>query len=427
MQRRWMLAAGAVIAAAAAVAYLQWMHDWRPGCRNAPAAAEAAAWLNEITRSGEPFKAEFVACIEVAAFYGRGRTGDRNLYAHPGIGVHVTARPRAEDFAKLKGLPRLAAIDLLLDHADAGYDDVLAGSLSQIRTLREIKWHFGRGLTDAGARRLGDLPNLELLQLEGATLGAGLQAWARLSKLRRLWLRDSTLTADGVAALEKLRALEELWIAFGRVEGTLAPLARMPALGRLQLIAVKIDDGQIGTLAGAPALEYLELDVDAIGPRGLAGVAKLPKLAGLRIRKAEVTGGLELLAAAPALRSVSLHEAKLDDAPASGLAALKSLERISLQGSTIGDATAAALAALPALEELDLEETPITDAALRALAAAPRLRKLAVSGTAVTDDGLALLARYPRLVEAIAYRTRATAAGFAKLKAAKPSLTVRGE
>lgn len=427
MQRRWKLATGAVIAAAVAAAYLQWMHDWRPSCRNVPSAAEAARWLNGITRSGEPFKPEYVACIEVAAFYSRGRTGDRDLYSHPGIGVHVTARPRAEDFAKLRDLPRLAAVDLLLDRPEPGYDDALAGSLSQIKTLRALKWHFGQGLTDAGARRLGDLPELESLQLEGAVLGAGLQAWARLAKLRRLWLRDSTLTADGVVALEKLRSLEDLWISFGRVEGSLAPLARLPALRRLQLIAAKTGDEQIGALAGAPALAYLALDVEAIGPRGLAGVAKLPNLAGLAIDSAEVSGGLELLAAAPALRGLSLHAVKLDDARAAGLGALKNLERLSLRGSRIGDATAAALAALPALEELDLEDTAITDAALRALAKASRLRTLGISGTAVTDEGLAQLAAYPRLAEATAYRTRATASGVARLKAAKPSLAVRGE
>ena len=425
MQRRWKWATGGVMAAAAVGAYLYWFQDWRPSCSDVPSAAEAARWLNAITKEGDAFKAEYVACVEFIAIHvGPDPRGEmRDHYPHSGIGVFPESRPPAEDFAKLVGLPRLNHLSVWLRDSPAGYADALAGSIGRIKTLKRMRW-WASGLTDAGARQFGNLTEIVSIEFNDATLGDGVEAWSKLPKLSEVRLWSTTLGADGVARLGDLRTVAELGIYSSRLTGSLAPVARMPALRVLTLSRGEIGEEQIASIAGAPELRYLAVTANKLGARAFAGIAKLPQLVGLNLQGSEIAGGLELLSAAPKLESVSLMGAKLDDAAGAGLGALRGVKSLWFSESKVGDRTASALAASPALEYLDLGETAVTDEGVRALAKAPKLRILHLYKTAVTDAGIALLAQYPSLREVSLQETKGTAAGVAALKAAKPDLVV---
>ena len=425
MQRPWRWAAAGVVAAAAAGAYLHWFHDWRPSCDDVPSAAEAARWLNAITKEGELFTPQYVACARfVAVRVGLGtRAGTRHHFPHPGIGAYSETGPEAADFAKLKDLPRLTDLSVTFVDAPPGYGDALAETVGRMKSLKGLLWEV-RGLTDAGAGRFGNLTQLVSLEVHNATLGGAVEAWSKLPKLQRLHFWYSAVNAEGIARLGISGTVTDLGFSGARITGSLAPIARMPALRALVLWRAELDEEQIASIANAPELRYLEVSAAKLGPRALAGIAKLAQLVGLNLQNSEIAGGLELLAAASKLERLLLMEAKLDDAAGAGLGALRGVKTILLSETKVGDRTADALAASPVLEYLDLGKTAVSDEGVRALARAPKLRILSLYNTAVTDAGVALLARYPSLREVYLQETKATEAGVAALEAAKPDLIV---
>ncbi|NND99647.1 MAG: hypothetical protein HKN47_20205, partial [Pirellulaceae bacterium] len=76
------------------------------------------------------------------------------------------------------------------------------------------------------------------------------------------------------------------------------------------------------------------------------------------------------------------------------------------------------------LTEVDLSWTPIDDAGVVALSDAHDLEVLWLTGSKVTDQSIDQIARFRKLESVDVQRTGITDAGLARLKAARPGLSI---
>jgi hypothetical protein len=104
----------------------------------------------------------------------------------------------------------------------------------------------------------------------------------------------------------------------------------------------------------------------------------------------------DVLAGAPLLDGIALHEQRLGDAAMPLLAASGSLAHAMLSDVGITDAGLAQLAEL-SLEQLNAGKNPIGDDGIRALGTPANLRLLVLTDTDVTDEAMRHIARWPRL------------------------------
>ncbi len=99
---------------------------------------------------------------------------------------------------------------------------------------------------------------------------------------------------------------------------------------------------------------------------------------------------------------------------------------LNLQNAGLDDDDLAALGELGAVTELRLSRNKITDRGVGTLARLPRLASLNLYGNAgVTDAGVDALGRIVTLRQVYLWQTGVTAAGAAKLRAARPDLAVQ--
>jgi hypothetical protein len=112
---------------------------------------------------------------------------------------------------------------------------------------------------------------------------------------------------------------------------------------------------------------------------------------GVRFNDPITDADLELIAAFPSLRYLTVGGGRITDAGLARLGAVPTLESLHVATSPITDAGLAYLAALPALRWLTVQECPITDAGLSGLAKCPRLWVVRFEDTEVTDEGVARL------------------------------------
>lgn len=272
-----------------------------------------------------------------------------------------------------------------------------------------------------GAGLLDGLGELEInAQSVGPEEVAGLAGRAGLASLRRLNLRDSPVSADGVRTLltsphlAGLTALDICCSDGSRLEKVFRS-GPLPKLRELVAICCKITPGGAAALANsslADSLESLDLGHSAIGCAGTVALVSSPRLRHLRSLNLECCeledSAVAELASSPrmaALTHLSLaHNGltvkaarALADSPR--LAALRSLDLSSTRVVDEGLGLLASSPRLAALESLRIWMTGVTDAGLAALAASPmlpRLRELNLSWSALTTAGLEALARSPR-------------------------------
>lgn len=240
-----------------------------------------------------------------------------------GVGI------KGPGLASLGGLARLERLEL--GFFSPGDDDL--AHLAGLASLRYLAVS-GERLTDRGLAHLGRLASLEGLELKGRSTEittAGLAHLAGLSRLEGLILHDSGVRSlgplghldrlkvldvdgapvddDGLAAVEGLRALEQLSLRRTRVGP--AGLTRLAGLDRLKRLLIEgsaVTDASLAHLAGLPNLETLSL----IGRPGLTD-AGLAKLAGLtRLKALQIEGFWFPLKEMAALRE-AMPETKIVD------------------------------------------------------------------------------------------------------------------
>ncbi len=273
---------------------------------------------------------------------------------------------------RLESLPALASARLMnLDCA--------AVRLDGLPTLREVEVEGGT-LPAAELEQFKRLPMLESLSLgyRDAQEDAGPLAFQRLGRLRQLIIQDYDPSS---LRLEELPTLETLVLS-GNSSLKALQLGQLPALTRLEMwgspFVVALD------LSGARRLEVLTAsdvewnwepsrDEDNMfwrrsRPRSIAGLAHLERLEKLNLQWTLLDRGqVADIANLNHLRSLDLSYTSLGNDAVAQLRSLVNLAELNLDGDDVDDPAIAGLYDLPRSLELRLERTAATDAAVQRL------------------------------------------------------------
>ena len=209
----------------------------------------------------------------------------------------------------------------------------------------------------------------------------------------------------------------------------------------------KILGGAGPYVAALQELKTLRFWRKQFGDDDLAAVGLSPSLeevSAVYLTEGTVTdAGMAGLARAKTLKVVRFREAGLTDASLKAFGTVPGLTDLGLDGNVVTDEGVKALAGLKGLETLLLgarrpdprvggpvfqDARGVTDAGATALLGLKNLRTLDIQGTSVTDAFLDALAddpaALPRLDRLFMAQSETTAAGRARLRAARPGLTV---
>jgi len=270
--------------------------------------------------------------------------------------------------------------------------------------------------------------------------------------LRRLRVAGSDLDD---AAMERLAAETQLELldAVGCEQLTAAALASigsMRSLRNLRLSGPAVNDESVQHLAGLSELAAVLLQQTAVTDRGLAALAKLPKLKEVNLFGSQGVNDASLarLAELPALEKLRLRGTGVTGDDAAALSRMSKVIELDLSETTFGNAGLPAVAQMPALTQLNLwlsrvddqgieslrgkqtltslnldNVSGITDASLAVIAELPELTFLHLGGTAVTAAGLEQLASLKQLRTLIVTRLGLTPQDVERIRQSIPSLT----
>jgi hypothetical protein len=165
-----------------------------------------------------------------------------------------------------------------------------------------------------------------------------------ISGLKRVTLRDTAVTADGLAQLRQCKDLQGLTISGDKVTGKhLEVIVSLKRLRELEIYGTEMTDGDLERLT---ALENLEqLSVGKVSDKGVATLAKFKRL-----------------------RVLVFYGAPLTEEALSRLSALASLEELSAVSPDVTDAAVKQLKEFKKLRRLSLVSLDMTDAGLKRLA-----------------------------------------------------------
>jgi len=191
----------------------------------------------------------------------------------------------------------------------------------------------------------------------------------------------------------------------------------------LQTVAgVSIDSGVVTEedlrhLRDLPDLWWVKLRATGTNDGVLRGLRGLPKLRGLVVEDANVSGaGFRHLPEVVAqLEYLQLRKTPIDDEGLRQLAGASNLKRLDLRETSITDAGLEHISRLSNLEWLCLDQTDITDAGLEHISRLSRLEDLSLEQTGVTGSGLEHFSRLASLEYLSLERTGITDAGCAYL------------
>jgi hypothetical protein len=182
------------------------------------------------------------------------------------------------------------------------------------------------------------------------------------------------VTNDGLASVSEIAELRKLDLRTTSVSNE--GLRFLGGLGKLQEL-------QLGGLRSLPG---------GVNDEGLRVLAKLPQLQALYLWGEGFTdSGLVHLKAVPDLRVLWFQDTAVSGQDLSYLGHLKKLEVLALLDCKAGDAELKELRAMPNLKRLYLNSPNITDASVETLRQLPHLEKLSVGKTAMTKSAIAEL------------------------------------
>ena len=213
----------------------------------------------------------------------------------PGAGSKLDGNAELKAIAGMKELQRLQFSLHFLPYfnvTDAGLSTF--GGITGLKELRCAQCRIG-------ARGLEPFVNLESLDLSYSTFGNNAMAsLAGMHHLRRLYLRDTSVTDEGIKHIGGLNELEELDLCGLRVtDRGIACLKDLKHLRKLMLLGAPITDESLQVVAGMPQLRELNLYRTRVTNNGIARLAGLAELAAVDLRYARVTPtGVETLRAA---------------------------------------------------------------------------------------------------------------------------------
>ena len=333
--------------------------------------------------------------------------------------------------------------------------------LASLATMKRLKWLelSSPSITSAGLAALSQLPDLQELHL-GNCPAIGdevVESLVGLTTLKSLTLGPMELTSRGyqelrqrltgialggppVSSLKDLREISK--------RGTFRLDPDRTSFSDMTPLRGKMDPllpGDLAFVGSFKTLDSLQLEGDITDDMFLE-LGPLPQLNSIYLGKTLITDvGLQALAGFPNLESLSTWQIQFIGTGLKHIANLHSLTRVEFHLSQ-GDEVLEYFTQLTELKELILN-APITDAGLARLPVFPHLKSLWLSNTQVKGPGIAFLAQQPVLtslglgasetddtaIEFLAKlpalrfvslaETRITAAGVARLRELRPTLT----
>ncbi len=245
---------------------------------------------------------------------------------------HVTDHGIAE-LISLSELTHLTLIDLQVSGQ-------ALPTITELPVLVSLDLRKSQNIRGDGLAALGDAPKLKEVKVGGLGIDdAAMAIVANLPHLESLTIEDASITSEGIEALRENRQTAKRIVAL--------TFARCSAL----------DDDALPSLASLPNLRRLSLrDVPVTG-------SFLPELPTLR-----------------KLESLSLNETFLDDNAFNSIAACRSLKRLELAQSFLTTEAMEKISTLTSLEYLNLSNCGLNSAMLEPLAGLQNLKTLIVDG-----------------------------------------------
>jgi hypothetical protein len=172
------------------------------------------------------------------------------------------------------------------------------------------------------------------------------------------------------------------------LESALDSVKTLPQVELVDLVASRVNDGELAKLNGVKTINQLNFNWTEIGDAGLEQLAGLPNLTHLGLHRAPITdAGLIHLKKFPRLTRLYLGYTRVTDAGLVNLAGLSGLSNLDLSGTDVSDLGLAHLKGLAGLRSLKLSKTNVTDAGLVHLRGLTSLVYLEICETRVTPDG----------------------------------------
>jgi hypothetical protein len=273
-------------------------------------------------------------------------------------------------------------------------------------------------LKSLGPSDVQDLDFLQPLQVDDAFL----PYIAKLTGVTHFCPVSARFTAKGWTTLQSLPHLTHICTPYGLTDAEMAGIATLPAVDEMEIVATKLTDAGLASIARLRNLKVLHLEGTAMmTDEGLRLLATLPQLRHLRLSGPFTDKGLAYLAAAPSLKVMWLETPWATEEGLSHLAGIASLERLTVPWlDQISDRGVTYLRAMPKLKALGVGDARSLDAGVVALASLPNLEVLALKGSpALIDDALKPLPAMPKLRALEIYNSQITEQGIATLSACK--------
>jgi hypothetical protein len=179
------------------------------------------AWLLE--RTGPDL---FHDVVEVNMVYSSHQGRQDNAQGNDAIKDHLHAFPRLEW--------------LLLKEGQAS--DKCLAAVGRLPRLKRLYCWDARLATDAGVAHLGKLQNLEYIHISESNLtDKSLGTFGQLRKLEGLSLQGNAFTDAGLAHLQGLDKLTDLWVNMGKSHMSDAGLSELSGLSSLEVLAIQGD------------------------------------------------------------------------------------------------------------------------------------------------------------------------------------------
>ena len=247
----------------------------------------------------------------------------------------------------------------------------------------------GPEFDDDAMTLVGRLKGLERLDISGAKeiTNEGFKKLAGLENL--VVLRLKTVNVSDLAPVEGMTELKELDLRFSNVgDAAMGSVAKLPKLAVLKLERSAVSDEGLKQLSADQPIRALDLDTGFNDPLPILA-EKFPNLQALELDRTGIYGaeGFAPLTQFKQLRALSLQEADaFDDDLQPILGQLTTLESLNLRALAVGDALMPEVGKLTNLKSLNLAEAAaVTETGLKELAGLTKLEDLDLWATGATD------------------------------------------
>jgi hypothetical protein len=244
---------------------------------------------------------------------------------------------------------------------------------------------------DEIAAHVSNLSDLEKLTFFGTGLtDSALCCLAGLVRLTEFWIDGSGFTSIGLAQLERLSKLEDLYIgdARGLDLAAFACLARLPNLRKLTLRGGSVSDADLTPLAALVNLEELSLsDCDEVHGTFCKDLTDLLHLKILDLGEQVTDEGLASIATLSDLLELFIT-GPFTDAGLAQLIALKNVATLAVDSDYVSAEGISVITQLPKLNCLYLDTPRLSDGAVPALLRCSLLETMTFTNSGLSQVGL---------------------------------------